>query len=197
MAKGKYVGKYQKGGAHLRKRKHTRRQAALLSIFLILSLAVSGTLAYIVTRTDKVDNQFEPSSVTCQVNANNDNSFDVTNTGDVNAFIRAAIVVNWMDGSGNVRGIAPEPIDYTLNVNTTDWWQDTNTGFYYYKYAVVPQGITNDLVTAFGLSDSVTAPSGYQLSVEVVAEAIQADGEKDGTTIQAYQDAWGISSIGN
>ena len=195
MAKGKYVGKYQRGGAHLRKRKQTKRRTTLLSIFLILSLAVSGTLAYIVARTDNVNNQFEPSYVTCQVNVNNDNSFDVTNTGDVNAFIRAAIAINWMDEKGNVRGIAPSASDYTLSVNTTDWWKDDTTGYYYYKYFVVPGDLTNDLITAYGLAANVTAPSGYELSVEVVAEAIQADGDTDNGNVPAYKNAWGIDSI--
>lgn len=195
MAKGKDVGKYQKGGAHLRKRKHTKWRTTLLSIFLILSLAVSGTLAYIVARTDNVNNQFEPSYVTCQVNANNDNSFDVTNTGDVNALIRAAIVVNWMDEKGNVRGIAPTASDYTLSVNTADWWKDDTTGYYYYKDFVVSGGLTDDLITAYGLAANATVPAGYQLSVEVVAEAIQADGDTDIGNVPAYQDAWGIDSI--
>lgn len=196
MAKGKYVGKYQKGGVHLRKRKHTKRRTALLSIFLILSLAVSGTLAYLVAKTDNVNNQFEPSYVTCQVNANNDATFDVTNTGDVGAFIRAEIVVNWMDEKGNVRGIAPSFSDYTLVVNESDWWQDKkDTGYYYYKYSVLPKGVTNDLITAYGLATNVTAPDGYDLSVEVVAEAIQADGDRDFGNVPAYKDAWGITSI--
>ena len=195
MAKGKYVGKYQKGGAHLRKRKHTKRRTTLLSIFLILSLAVSGTLAYIVARTDNVNNQFEPSYVTCQVNANNDDTFDVTNTSDIDAYIRAAIVVNWMDDQGNVRGISPKASDYSLTVNATDWWKDTKTGYYYYKYSVVPAGVTEDLITSYGLAAGVTAPSGYELCVEVVAEAIQADGDTDNGAVPAYRNAWGISSI--
>lgn len=195
MAKGKYVGKYRKGGAHLRKRKQTKQRTTLFSLFLILSLAVSGTLAYIVARTDNVNNQFEPSYVTCQVNVNNDNSFDVTNTGDVNAFIRAAIVVNWMDEKGNVRGIAPSASDYTLSVNTADWWKDDTTGYYYYKYFVVPGDLTNDLITAYGLAENAAVPSGYELSVEVVAEAVQADGDTDIGNVPAYKDAWGIDSI--
>ena len=194
MAKGKYVRKYQKGGAYLRKRKQTKRRTTLLSIFLILSLAVGGTLAYIVARTDNVNNQFEPSYVTCQVNANN-NSFDVTNTGDVDAFIRAAIVVNWMDDQGDVRGISPKASDYSLTVNDKDWWKDTKTGYYYYKYSVVPAGVTEDLIASYGLAAGVTAPSGYELCVEVVAEAIQADGDTDNGAVPAYKDAWGIDSI--
>lgn len=195
MAKGKYLRKQHKGGTHLRKRRHTKQRAILLSIFLILSLAVGGTLAYIVARTDNVNNQFEPSYVTCQVNANSDNTFDVTNTGNIDAYIRAAIVVNWMDEAGNIRGIAPASTQYTLAVNSADWWQDTGTGYYYYKYSVAPDGITNDLIESFGVAENVTIPNGYELSVEVVAEAIQADGDTDNGAVPAYRDAWGISSI--
>lgn len=195
MARGKYVGKYQKGGARLRKRKHTKRRTALLSLFLILSLAAGGTLAYIVAKTDNVDNQFEPSYVTCQVNAYGDGTFDVTNTGDVNAYIRAAIVVNWMDEQGHVRGIAPAAGDFTLNVNAAAWRQDTNTKYYYYQAPVIPDGTTETLVTSFAIAENVTAPNGYSLSVEVVAEAIQADGDTDDGAVPAYQDAWDIPSI--
>ncbi len=196
MEKGKYLRQNQKGGAHPRKRRHTKQRTALLSIFLILFLAVSGTLAYLVVNTDYVQNQFEPAFVTCQVNYNKDNTFDVTNTGNVDAYIRAAIVVNWMDEDGNVRGIAPKSSDYTLIVNTEDWWQDTSTGYLYYKYSVIPTGVTNDLVTSYGLAEGVTAPNGYELCVEVVAEALQAKGDTDVGAVPAYQDAWGISTIG-
>lgn len=195
MARRKYVGKYEKGGAHLKKPKGNRRRTLIISIILILSLAVSGTLAYIVTKTNEVQNQFDPAFVTCQVNADNDGTFDVTNTGNVDAYIRAAIVVNWMDDQGNVRGIAPASTEYTLAVNGTDWWMDNSTGYYYYKYSVAPDGITNDLINSFGVAENVTIPSGYELSVEVVAEAIQADGDTDNGAVPAYRDAWGITSI--
>lgn len=195
MAGRKYVGKYQRGGAHLRKHRHTKQRTVLLSIFLILSLAVGSTLAYIVAKTDRVQNQFEPAFVTCSVNANNDSTFDVTNTGNVDAYIRAAIVVSWMDDQGNVRGISPKASDYSLTVNATNWWKDTRTGYYYYKYSVVPAGVTEDLITAYGLAANATVPAGYELSVEVVAEAIQADGDTDIGNVPAYKNAWGIDSI--
>lgn len=193
MAGRKYVGKYEM--VSTKKAHRNMHRTAILSIILILSFAVCGTLAYIVATTNDVQNQFLPASVTCQVNANDDGTFDVTNTGDVDAYIRAAIVVNWMDSSGNVRGIAPASTDYLLTVNTEDWWQDTNTGYFYYKYSVKPTGTTHDLVTSFGIAANVTAPTGYSLSVEMVAEAIQADGDTDSGNVPAYQDAWGITSI--
>ena len=195
MARGKYAGRYEKGGKYVRRQRKSPFRVSMLSIFLILSLSVGGTLAYLIAQADAIQNQFVPASVTCRVNANEDNTFDVTNTGDVDAYIRAAIVVNWVDENGNVRGIAPQASEYLLSVNTTDWWPDTGTGYYYYKYFVIPTDATNDLVTAYELAENVTTPTGYELCVEVVAEAIQADGDTDIGNVPAYKDAWGITSI--
>lgn len=175
-----------------------RKSGILLCILLSLSLAVGGALAYMFWQTGQLNNQFAPATVSCQVN-NDDATFNVKNTGIVNAYIRAAIVVNWIDSddpNGSVMGIAPvEGTDYTLSVNSTDWWQDSTTGYYYYRKSVAPNEVTIDLITDHGLKDGVTAPTGYELCVEVVAEAIQADGTTDAGNVAAYQDAWGISDI--
>lgn len=169
----------------------------LVSLFLIISLLFGGVLAYMFSKTKQLNNQFDPAQVTCQVNAYEDGSFDVTNTGKVKSYIRAAIAVNWMDAPGNVNGIDPAASDYTLTVNTTDWWQDSSTGYYYYKYPVNPDNVTNDLITGYGLAANVTAPTGYELCVEVVAEAIQADGTTDTADVPAYEDAWEIDIYNN
>ena len=42
--------------------------ATVLSLLIILTVSVGGTLAYLITRTDPVRNQFTPSSVACEVN---------------------------------------------------------------------------------------------------------------------------------
>ncbi|MBO5323630.1 MAG: hypothetical protein J6A88_05980 [Oscillospiraceae bacterium] len=161
--------------------------AIALSVILVLSLTVGGTLAYMMTRTDPVNNQFEDAYVTCRVNRDGD-IFDVTNTGNINAFIRATIVINWMDGNGNVRGIAPTGADVTLSVNETDWTV-MDDGYLYYTRPVAPDQNTNDLITAITLN--VAPPDGYRLSVEVVAEAIQAEGVTSDSGLQAILDAWG------
>ena len=189
------IAKKHNKHTHLKKSKHSKGLGILISIALILSLAVSGTFAYIIATTKNVENQFAPASVTCHVNSVG-NNFTVTNTGNIDAYIRAAIVVNWMDKDGNVRGIAPSTSDYTLSVNTTDWRQD-NTGYYYYKYSVSPNTSTNYLIPPNGITVNVTAPAGYEFSVEVVAEAIQAQGTTDTGNIPAYQNAWSIGSISN
>ena len=60
-----------------------------------------------------------------------------------------------------------------------------------------PDASTNPLIPPNGITANATAPTGYALSVEVVAEAIQAQGTTDTANVPAYQDAWGISSVGN
>lgn len=168
----------------------------VLCILLILCIAAGGTLAYMFSKTGQLDNQFALAKVTCQVNANADSSFDVTNTGDVDAYIRAAIVVNWMDDLGNVRGIPPAASEYELILNNTDWFGH-HDGYYYYRYSVHPAAepgsITEDLVQSYGLATGITVPDGYKLAVEVVAEAIQADGTTDVGDIPAVTDAWGVT----
>lgn len=195
---------------HSRKGKHaetpqrnpSKHYITLLSIALILSFAVIGSLSYIATQTGNVKNRFAHAHVTCQVNANSDNTFDVMNTSNVDVYIRAAIVVNWMDSSGNIRGIAPETDDYDLVIaasqdwtDSDPWYQDAATGFYYHKVAVTPRDLTEDLITS--IRTNVTPPIGYTLRVEVVAEAIQAEGDKEADGIPAFQDAWGVTFYGN
>ena len=176
-------GKYERVAKHGKKKK--KAFSLLLSIALILTLAVGGTLAYIITTSAMVNNQFGAGHVSASVNDNG----QVTNNGNVDAYIRAAVVVNWMDEDGNVYGIKPS---YSISVN--EGWAEIG-GFYYYTAAVPAAGTTNnDPVTVSVMGN---APSNdYKLSIEIVAEAIQADGDTDSGNIPAYQDAWGISAIG-
>lgn len=177
-------GKYERVVKHRKKQKKVF--SILLSIALLLTLAVGGTLAYIVTKSALVENQFQPASVTCSVNDDG----TVTNNGNVDAFIRASVVVNWMDNDGNVYGIKPS---YTVDINS-GWSQIGD--FYYYTAAVSPGETTSTAPVTVGVSGDAPS-SAYSLSIEVVAEAIQAEGDTDSGNIPAYQDAWGISSIGN
>lgn len=193
-----------------------RRYIFLLSILLLLTAAVGGTLAFLSVETLSVQNQFESAYVTCEVvvgeidttnvfqpvNSGNGDVIKIKNTGNVDAYIRTAIVVNWMDSAGNVLGTAPVETtsekngDYAFTVNTVKWNQDTSTGFYYYIDRVAAGDTTQVLLNNI----TVNKPKGYdnyELSVEVIAEAIQADGTTDDTEIPAYQDAWGISIPGN
>ena len=186
------TGKYEKKVAKNRK---SGSLVLILCLALLINCAIGGTLAYIVTRSEKVENTFERVSVASSVVSDGD-VMKVKNEGDVDAYVRAAIVVNWMDNAGDVRGIAPTANEYTLSVNTDDWYYDSGLDVYYYKVPVASLQTTEPLVESIAVTASV--PGGYQLSVEVVAEAIQAQGYLDNSNpkVPAFADAWGISAIG-
>lgn len=177
-------GKYERAAKHRHKKK--KAVSLLLSIALLLTLTTGGTLAYIATKSAMAQNQFIKSYVTSSVNDNG----EVTNNGNVDAYIRAAVAVNWMDKDGNVYGIKPG-----CSISANNGWTESG-GFYYYTAKVAPNGTTATAPVTVTVPDS--APStDYELRIEIVAEAIQAEGNTDSGNIPAYQNAWGISSMSN
>lgn len=177
-----------------------RHWGMLLSILLLLTVVAGGTLAYVVAKTGMVENQFEKVQVSCEVLAE-DNEVKLRNTSDVEAYIRAAIVVNWMDEDGNLLGVAPVKTTagnsghYAYDLNETVWEKDAETGFYYYVEKVAARVGTTDALLS---NITITKPEGfedYELSIEVLAEAIQADGVTADGTKTAYQDAWGVTPL--
>lgn len=180
-------GKYERVAKHRHRKKKTF--SLFLSIVLLLTLATGGTLAYIVTKSAMAQNQFVAGYVTSSVNENG----TVTNTGNVDAYIRAAVVVNWMDTDGNVYGIKP---NCTVTVNT-GWQLNPVDGFYYYTARVPANTATNTAPATVG--DPGAAPSSdYSLSIEIVAEAIQAEGTLDSNdSVTAVLGAWGLTPGGN
>lgn len=179
-----YQGKHVKRTKYSKRRANRRKATVLLSsLALLIVLLVGTTTAFLIASDGPITNIFNSSKVTCQVN---EESFDgttktnvtISNTGDTEAYIRAAIVVTWKDAeNGNVYGSVPdENTDYTIALNLTDWI-DGKDGFYYYKYPVAPSGQTGSVTTALITSCTVyqdNAPAGYGLNVEILGSAIQS-----------------------
>lgn len=163
-----------KNGSHAPKAKST---ALIIAIVLILVMAVGGTVAYIVTHTEPVINQFTPTeakiTVVEDIEDNVKNSITVRNdsTG-VPVYIRVALVANAIDDNGTVTGNAEVPA-FALG---TGWVQIGE--YYYYTSAVEVGASTGNL-----LGDNMTLDTDTQ--VIVVADAIQA------TPKDAVIAAWG------
>ena len=169
----------KRGGKEFYRR---HKAAVLLGCLALISVTLVGTTAaFLTVSTEPAENIFDPSTVSCRV----DEEFDgtektnvtVSNTGDTEAYIRAAVVVTWKDTvNGNVYAKAPvKQTDYTIELNTVDWFCGMD-GFYYYKYPVAPQaenGATTPLITSCKAIADKT-PDGYGLNVEILASAIQS-----------------------
>ena len=166
------------------------RQVLLLAAIAVIAMGVvGGTVAYLVTKTDPVVNTFTPGEVSCKI----DETFDgttksnvyVTNTGNTNAYIRAAIIVTWKDAAGNIAATVPaKGTDYTLELNETDWVE--HDGYYYYKGSVAPNAQTEKLIKT---CTDLRSNGDYTLCVEILADAIQSSPDS------AVTQAWGNDAL--
>ena len=151
--------------------------ATIISVVLILTLAVGGTIAFLSTKTDPVVNTFNPSQVTCSVVEDFDGktktNVNVENTGDIPAFIRVKLVAYRTNDQGqHIGGTASLPA-FTLG---TGWVKCGD--YYYYTYPVAPGATPADsLAEVIKLTENYTDVDGGHQSIDVIAEAIQAGPE--------------------
>ena len=188
-----YEGAYaQKRKPVRRRRRRTQRPTLLLAaLVLIFGALVGSTVAFLFTNTGAVINTFTPSKVTVDVPEEFDgsvkNNVKVKNTGDIAAYVRAAVVVTWQDDDGNVHPTVPVAgTDYTVTYPANTGWVKHTDGFYYYTSALAPNAETGVLLTDCKPVEG-KAPAGYHLSVEILASAIQSE------PISAVTEAWGVN----
>lgn len=182
-----------------------KKSIIIASVMLLLLVAVGTTLAYIFTETNPVENTFEPSKVSCAVvenggtpvtgsvtdTGNVKENVQIKNTGDTDAYIRVAVVVNWASADGScVWAQKPADDDYTITYNLSNGWFNGGDGFYYYSKAVSPGESTSVLIDE--AKQLLAAPKGtdgtqYYLSIEIVASAIQSTPE---TVVENH---WGVT----
>ena len=140
-----------------------RAIALLCSLVVLMTAAVGATVAYLVDKSDKVENTFTPSYVACAVAQDAEGNYFVENTGDTIAYIRVAVVVTQKNGD-TISAIKPE---YMVTPGTN--WVQGKDGYYYYRNPLNAKDITASCLAVTG-----NAAEGYTLSVEVIASAIQA-----------------------
>lgn len=173
-----------------------KRIILIISVIVVaIAIAACGTLAWLTYRANPEVNSFETGDIACQVveTFTNDVKTDVKvqNIGNADAYVRAALVINWVDEDGNVYGSAPvENSDYTIQLDTENWFKASD-GYYYCKAKVAPGNESAVLINRCQKSDGAIAPEGYHLQVKVIASAIQAD------PAEAVQDAWKSVAVNN
>lgn len=191
-------------GKHSKKTKVRKSPIVLMvSMILLVTVAITGTLAFLADETPGLTNIFNPTSVPNRVDEDFDgsvkNEVKITNTStDVDAYIRAVVVVNWVstEDSSVVLSTAPdEGTDYEISW-TMSGWEKGSDGYYYHKSAVAPGASTGELFTGCKLKEGITAPEGYTLSVEILGQSIQAVGTTEFGE-HPVMIAWGESSGGS
>lgn len=176
----KYHGKFESP-----RKSRRMTMVAALALALVLTVSAGGTLAWLFTSTDPVENTFSPAEMGIVVRETFENNTKtnvyVENTRQADVYIRAAIVVNWQDDNGNVVAEPVSENDYTMTLGT-GWTKNELDGYYYCTTANQRErNKTSHLI-------EYCAPNGtpkYHLSVSVLAQAIQAEPN------DAVKDAWG------
>lgn len=157
-----------------------RSFAGAIALFTLLLVMAGGTLAWLLTSTGPLSNLFTPARVSCELEETFDGTEKtdvyVRNTSNIDAFIRATYVVNWVDEDGNIRALAPTGDEYSIVLNESGWLLGAG-GYYYHKTVVEPSNDTEVLVRSCTVKKEASPPEGYHLQVVILAEAIQADGK--------------------
>lgn len=175
------------------KRLRWNRSFVVVASVLVLAIGLVGTtLAYLFDKTDAVTNTFIPSNVTTTIEEGPEdktkNDVKVTNTGNIDAYIRAMVVVTWQNDEGQVYPAAPvKGTDYQVTYKTeaNDAWFEKD-GYYYHKAPVTAGNSTSILLTDCKPIGAVPDDD-YHLVVEILSDAIQAQPES------AVIGAWGVS----
>ena len=177
-------------------------------------MAVSITLVFAkyVKNIGEVKNEFSPTtSVDPEIVEDFDDFVkkDVKINVGVNdgyrVYVRAAIVITWQDEKGTVFFDPPVynvpedptfPNDYELILKLAKGtlmsgdavWIDGRDGYYYYTAPVDSGKETGVLIES--CRQLCPGPNGYTLSVNIIAQTVQAVGTTDNGDFPAWQDAW-------
>ena len=174
-------------GTRMQKKRRYNVPVAALCLLLI-ACAVGGTYAYLSSKTDPVSNEFVPAKVSCTVEETFQNGeksdVKVQNTGNIDAYIRAAVVATFVSENGKVLATAPEEgVDYIVTWGAAGWRKGTD-GYWYHAEPIAPGKTTTPLIDS---ASGVSAPAGYRLHIQILATAFQAEPDT------AVQEAWHVT----
>lgn len=178
----------------------TKKPVALVALLVLLCCTVAGTVAYLVTSTNSVTNTFTPAEVKTEVTESFENdkngtltksNVQIKNNGNIDAYIRVAVVANWANSAGDVYGGAVptdkgDNKDYDLTLKANNGWIKGADGYYYYIHPVAPNGSTTAIFE--NITQLTDNPAeGYGLQITILADGIQSE------PADAVTQAWGVT----
>lgn len=183
-----YHGKYEARHLQRRRKRRSKKTGMLfLSLLLVATMMVGGTLAWLSTKSASITNTFLPSKVACEVTESFDgrtgvkSNVNVENTGDIDAYIRVKLVSYRTNDAGQHIGGTAELPAFDLGKG----WVE-HGGYYYYTKPVKPnQKPEAALTKEMKLKVNCDGADGGHQAIDVMAEAIQSVPE------DAVQAAWG------
>ena len=192
--KSKRRRRYQR----LRTRNKNYIYVLVAAVAVIIAGTAGATLAYL-SHQSGLTNQFQIAEVSTGIEemfdgGNTKTDVSVQNTGDVPAYIRAAVIIGWEDAAGNplIDEEAPKVNeDYTMTMNRNSSsaegkWVLASDGYYYYTMPVEGGEKTENLINqCIDIKFEDHKADGKYLVVDIAAQSIQAEPDA------AVLDAWG------
>ena len=169
---------------------HKKGLVLLVCVTLLLTITVSGTVAFLADNSGPVVNEFKPSNVTVDITDKVDGDVKknvvVTNESNIPVYIRVAVIASWRNASGSI--VAPWNHYDGLGVNTSLWTRGSD-GYYYYNVPVAP-GASVTLFTQYKQpSPPVGVGEDVHLEMDIITQAIQADGMGANNAQEAFAKA--------
>ena len=181
----------------------------VVSAAALVLVGIAGTVAYLSDQTDTVTNTFTagtlPPIVVEDFDGNTKENVRIQNTGTVDAYIRAKVLINWVsstDSNAIASEIPQVNKDYEVEYgdeSTADdapRWIFGEDGYYYWTDVVEAGKETGILLKKVMIMENAVAPDGYQPSVSILSQSIQADG-KDSSGVRPVVLAWGTTESGD
>lgn len=159
-----------------------------LLVLLLVPTTVFFTLAYKTDTTDEIVNSFDPVEVVIEITENFDNEIKedvaITNTGEVDAYIRFKITISAIDEAGNlialpismintsdtVADLTYRGIDISdFTITESDWASNfiEIDGIYYYE-SIVPVGTTINIFDEATFNIPIFDPSVIDLPLPLI-----------------------------
>ena len=163
----------------------------LLSLLLIFGMVVSGSFAYLFVYTSTLNNAFSEAYVTCSIEESFNrlckSSIKVKNTGNIDAWIRVALVPTWEDDNQMAvnQKVNEEKDEEDLIIIISDSWFKGTDGYYYCRDKISPGKSTPELL-ASAISVNTSSEgylAGYHMNLQVLCEAIQSEPDTTVTSV--------------
>ena len=168
------------------KKQHIRTLVLTCVLALLLLGSVLGVIAYMQAHSH-ISNTFTVAVMKLDINETFENNVKsdvkVLNQGDVQAYLRAAVVVNWKDGDGNILSPVPEK-DKDYSITMGDGWTEGSDDYWYCNSSVAVGD--NSPVLIENCTPKVTE-TGKHLSVDILVQGVQA------APLDAVQELWGAT----
>lgn len=181
-------------GKHFEQKKYGLiSKKMFIQITILLGICVvSATSAYLIIQ-NSISNEFIVGTVKAEIIENFDKKNKIKeevcikNTGNIPAYIRAAIVILWQDTEGRILETKPEKdLDYSIKFSTSENWILGNDGYYYYKRSIDENKCTDILIQE---CSQLKQYEDRILTVSIAAQAMQAQPNK------AVSEAWDIKVV--